>query len=48
MELLGIQRRQLDRLRLNKGLPFVRLTPRVRVSQADEFPGWLKQYHTDG
>ncbi len=36
MKLLGIQRRALDRLRLNQKVPFVRLTPTVRVYLADD------------
>lgn len=36
LELLGINRKQLDYLRLEKGLPCVRLGQRVRVYLADE------------
>ena len=43
LELLGIGRETLDTLRLEKGLPFVRLTSRARIYLADEVLGWLKR-----
>ncbi|MFC1874861.1 helix-turn-helix transcriptional regulator [Chloroflexota bacterium] len=43
MELLGINRKQLDHLRLEKGFPCVHLGQRVRVYLADEVLGFVKQ-----
>lgn len=43
LELLGVDKKTLDDLRREKGLPFVRLTARARVYLADEVLGWLKE-----
>ena len=43
LELLGIDKKTLDDLRREKGLPFVRLTARARVYLADEVLDWLKK-----
>jgi hypothetical protein len=43
MELLGINRKQLDYLRREKGFPCVRLGQRIRVYLADEVLGFIKQ-----
>ena len=43
MELLGINRKQLDRLRQNKGFPCVHLGQRIRVYLADEVLDFVKQ-----
>ena len=43
MELLGVSRKQLDYLRLEKGFPCVYLGQRLRVYLADEVLGFVKQ-----
>jgi len=43
MELLGVNRKQLDYLRREKGFPCVRLGQRIRVYLADEVLGFIKQ-----
>ena len=43
MELLGINRKQLDHLRLARGFPCVRLGRTVRVYIADEVLDFVKQ-----
>jgi len=43
LELLGIDKKTLDDLRREKGLPFIGLTTRARVYLADEVLSWLKQ-----
>lgn len=43
LELLGIDKKTLDDLRREKGLPFVRLTARARVYLTDEVLDWLKK-----
>jgi len=43
MDLLGINRKQLDYLRLEKGFPCVHLAQRVRVYLADEVLDFVKQ-----
>ncbi|TET42783.1 MAG: hypothetical protein E3J66_03005 [Dehalococcoidia bacterium] len=43
MELLGINRKQLDHLRLEKGFPCVRLGRTVRVYLANEVLDFVKQ-----
>ena len=45
LELLGVSKTTLDTLRLEKGFPFVRLTPKTRIYLANEVLGWLKQHH---
>ena len=42
MELLGVSRKQLDNLRLEKGLPCVHLNRKVRIYFADEVMEFLK------
>ena len=42
MELLGVNRKQLDHLRLEKGFPCVRLARRVRVYLANEVLEFVK------
>ena len=46
LELLGIDKKTLDDLRREKGLPFVRLTARARAYLADEVLDWLKKQTT--
>ena len=43
-ELLGIEKKTLDQLRLDKGLPYIRLTARRRVYLKEDILHWLKQY----
>jgi hypothetical protein len=43
MELLGIERKQLDYLRREKGFPCVRLGQRIRVYLADDILDFVKQ-----
>ncbi len=43
IELLGINRKQLDYLRLEKGFPCVHLGQRVRVYLANEVLDFVKQ-----
>ncbi len=43
LETLNIERSQLDVLRLQKGLPYVRLNSRNRVYLLEEVVGWLKE-----
>lgn len=43
LELLGVDKRTLDALRLDRGFPAVRLTARARVYLADEVLGFLKE-----
>jgi hypothetical protein len=43
LELLGIDKKTLDALRLDKGFPFVRLTTRSRVYLSDKVLAWLKE-----
>lgn len=43
LELLGVDKKVLDDLRREKGLPAVRLTTRARVYLADEVFAWLKK-----
>jgi len=43
LELLGIKRSTLDILRLEKGLPYIRLTPQNRIYMAGDIYNWLKQ-----
>uniref|UniRef100_A0A6H2A478 Uncharacterized protein n=1 Tax=viral metagenome TaxID=1070528 RepID=A0A6H2A478_9ZZZZ len=43
LELLGIGRQTLDTLRLEKGFPVVKLTPRVRIYLSDNVLAWLKR-----
>ena len=43
MVLLGVNRAQLDNLRLKRGLPFVRLGQRLRVYLSDEILDYLKR-----
>ena len=43
MELLGVSRKQLDYLRLEKGFPCVHLAQRVRVYLANEVLDFVKQ-----
>jgi len=43
LELLGISRKQLDYLRLEKGFPTVHLGQRVRVYLADDVLNFVKQ-----
>ena len=43
LELLNIEQRTLDRLRREKGFPYVRLDQRNRVYLISEVTGWLKQ-----
>ena len=42
MELLGVTKKQLDNLRLEKGLPCVHINRRVRIYFADEVMEFLK------
>ena len=44
MELLGIEKRTLDKLRLEDNLPFVRLTAKARVYLADDVLNWVKDH----
>jgi len=48
MELLGINRKQLDYLRLEKGFPCVRLGQRVRVYLGDEVLEFVKKAASRG
>ena len=41
LELLGIQKRTLDYLRLEKGFPFVRLALTCRVYRAADVMAWI-------
>lgn len=43
MELLGVTKKQLDGLRIDKGLPCVHLNRRVRIYFADEVLGFLNE-----
>jgi DNA-binding transcriptional MerR regulator len=43
MELLGVDRKQLDYLRREKGFPCVRLGQRIRVYLADDILKFVKQ-----
>ncbi len=43
MELLGVNRKQLDHLRLQKGFPCVRLGRTVRVYLTNEVLDFVKQ-----
>ena len=43
MELLGVNRKQLDHLRLEKGFPCVRLGRTVRVYLANEVLAFVKE-----
>ncbi|HEY79338.1 MAG TPA: helix-turn-helix domain-containing protein [Dehalococcoidia bacterium] len=43
MELLGVNRRQLDYLRREKGLPCVRLGQRIRVYLANEVLDYIRK-----
>lgn len=45
LELLNIEKRTLDTLRLEKGLPFIRLSSKCRVYLAEQVLDWLKQYN---
>ncbi|MFC1938274.1 hypothetical protein ACFLVS_02360 [Chloroflexota bacterium] len=45
-ELLGINRKQLDYLRLEKGFPYVHLGQRLRVYLANEVLDFVKQVAT--
>lgn len=42
-ELLNIEKPVLNSLRLNKGLPYIKLTIKRRVYLASEVMDWLKQ-----
>ena len=44
LEVLGIEKRVLDGLRLDKGLPFIRLNDRNRVYLADGVLDWLRRH----
>ena len=43
LELLGINKQTLDGLRLEKGFPAVRLTPKARVYLARDVLSWLEK-----
>jgi len=43
LELLNVEQPTLNTLRLEKGLPYIRLTTKCRVYLADDILGWLKQ-----
>ena len=46
LELLNVEQPTLDRLRREKGFPFIRLNARCRVYLADEVLEWLKHNRT--
>lgn len=48
MELLGVNRNQLDRLRYEKGFPCVHLGQRIRVYLASEVLDFLKRHAGSG
>jgi predicted DNA-binding transcriptional regulator AlpA len=41
---LGIERKTLDALRLEKGFPYIRLTVKSRVYFTEDVLEWLKQH----
>ena len=44
LELLGVEKVTLDTLRQKKGLPFIRVTDRVRLYRESSVVGWLQQH----
>ena len=51
LELLGINRKQLDYLRLEKGFPCARLGPKVRLYLADDVLKFIEEaagHHKQG
>ncbi len=45
LKMLNVEKPTLDGLRLEKGLPFVRLSTKCRVYLANEVLDWLRQYN---
>ena len=43
LEALNIEKRTLDKLRLEKGLPFIRLSPKSRVYLVDKVVAYLRE-----
>ena len=43
LELLNVEQPTLDRLRLEKGLSYIRLSRNARVYLVDEVVGWLRR-----
>ena len=43
-ELLGIEKRTLDKLRNEDSFPFVRLTAKARVYLSDDVLNWLQEH----
>ena len=43
LEKLNVEPKTLSKLRLEKGLPYIRLDTRNRVYLAEEVLGWLKE-----
>jgi len=46
LELLNVEQQTLDRLRREKGFPYVRLNAKCRVYLGDQVLDWLKQQRT--
>jgi len=44
LKLMNLKTSELSYLRLEKGLPFVKLTMRTRVYLEDELMGWFKKH----
>lgn len=43
-QLLNLEKHQLDELRREKSLPYIKLSSRSRVFLADDVLGWLKKH----
>lgn len=48
LELLGVERRHLDALRIKKKLPYVSLNARRRVYLAEDLIVWLRALRQSG
>ena len=47
LELLNVEKPTLDTIRLEKGLPYIRLNNRCRVYLAEDVLGWLKEHRRE-